>query len=131
MGRELLFATRAGFKGCHPQAKQTAICSSVNHPVPIEEWAVPASSDGSSNRRCLCKFLPIPRLGVITFQVARDPASVPASSRPRKASMNARTRAGICLRVGKTAHIPTSSGLTSSRTIRLNSPLAICLFTSQ
>lgn len=51
----------------------------------------------------------------------------PAKQRSRNASINARTRLGIRLRVGKTAHIPTSSGSTSARAIRCNSPRAICL----
>jgi hypothetical protein len=48
---------------------------------------------------------------------ALDTASAAASSRSRKTSINARTRAGMCVRVGKTAHIPISGGLTSTRTI--------------
>jgi LysR substrate binding domain len=69
--------------------------------------------------------------GGVALRVTGDPASAAASSRSRNASINARTRAGMCVRVGKTAHIPTSSGSASERTIRCNSLRAICLCTSQ
>jgi hypothetical protein len=69
--------------------------------------------------------------GSVAQCVAFGSASAAPCSRARKVSINARTRAGMCARVGKTAHIPTSSGLTSARTMRCNSPRSICSCTSQ
>lgn len=47
----------------------------------------------------------------VCHRVAFDAAFAPASSRCRSVSINTRTREGMCVRAGKTAHIPTSSGL--------------------
>lgn len=69
--------------------------------------------------------------GSVAQCVASGSESAAPSSRTRKVSINARTRAGMCARVGKTAHIPTSSGLASARAIRFNSPRSICSCTSQ